>query len=190
VLVQLLQHPDYLKRVVGELDDLLPVAGLADQAILGEMTHLELAIKETERLRTITQLLLRVVKKPFTANGYEIPAGWLAFICPPITHRLPELYDNPDSYDPLRHSADHGEPTAQLFGFGGGPHRCLGINFAKYEMKAIIGLLLRRYEIELVDPDPQPDPDVIGAVPPVTPTLVRYRRRPAALGQSRRPAAL
>jgi cytochrome P450 len=45
-----------------------------------------------------------------------------------------------------------------LIGFGGGVHRCLGVHFAYLEMKVIITLLLQRYRLELIDPDPQPIP--------------------------------
>ena len=72
--------------------------------MVGEMEYLDMALKETERMRTITSLLMRVVKEPITVGEYKIPEGWLAFICPPVTHRLPEIYSNPDTYDPLRFS--------------------------------------------------------------------------------------
>ena len=157
--------------------------GDVSQAMVGEMEYLDMALKETERMRTITSLLMRVIKEPITIGEYDIPKGWLAFICPPVTHRLPEIYSNPDSYDPLRFSPERNEQQPYgLLGFGGGPHRCLGTSFAKSEMKVIVSLLMQRYHLALVDPDPQPDTDVVGAQPPQAPCIVRYRRREQPLG--------
>ncbi len=183
VLVQLLQHPEYTALVEQELADLMREVGVTSQTMVSEMEHLEMALKETERMRTITSLLMRVVKEPLTVGDYEIPAGWLAFICPPVTHYLPELYTNPEQYDPLRFSPERNEQQPfSLLGFGGGPHRCLGTSFAKNEMKVIVSLLMQRYHLELVNPDPQPDRSVVGAMPPEAPCMIRYRRRVQPLG--------
>ena len=40
----------------------------------------------------------------------------------------------------------------RLIGFGGGRHRCIGLTFAYLQVKAIWSVLLRRYELSLVDP--------------------------------------
>ena len=178
VLVQLLQDPAYLQALVAEIDrELAPEAPLT-QAGLQQLLHQDWALKETERMRTITAMLLRVVKEPVTLGGYEIPAGWLLFLCPPLVHNDPALFGEPQRYDPYRFAPEGDDQAAgNLFGFGGGTHRCLGASFARNEMKVILTQLLRRYELALVDPDPQPDPDVVGAVPPAAPCLVRYQRR-------------
>lgn len=65
---------------------------------------------------------------------------------------------------------------AKLIGFGGGVHRCLGVHFAYLEMKVILTLLLRRYELRLLDPNPKPIP---GAKTkwPASPCRVAYRLR-------------
>ena len=108
--------------------------------------------------------------------------GWLLFLCPPLVHNDPALFGEPQRYDPYRFAPEGDDQAAgNLFGFGGGTHRCLGASFARNEMKVILTQLLRRYELTLVNPDPQPDPDVVGAVPPTAPCLVRYRRRTRAV---------
>ena len=66
-----------------------------------------------------------------------------------------------------------------LIGFGAGSHRCLGKDLAILEMKILLGRLLRRHALELVDPDPVPkrgpDPNR-----PRAPVRIRYRRRGVA----------
>ncbi|MHB8646832.1 MAG: cytochrome P450, partial [Thermomicrobiales bacterium] len=48
-----------------------------------------------------------------------------------------------------------------LVGFGGGPRICIGINFAKVEIKAMISEILRRYTLELA---PDQDVELFGVI--------------------------
>lgn len=55
--------------------------------------------------------------------------------------RDPEVYDNPDSFDPERYySGDAEEKGAKNFlVFGTGPHYCIGQNYAQYNLALCIG---------------------------------------------------
>ena len=66
-----------------------------------------------------------------------------------------------------------------LIGLGGGIHRCVGVHFAYLEMKVILTLLLQRYELELIDPDPEPIPGQKTKWPQ-SPCRVRYQAQRAA----------
>ena len=81
----------------------------------------------------------------------------MILISPAVAHRLPEQYPQPDEYRPDRFLSDP-RGMRELIGFGGGTHRCLGVHFAYLEMKVILSMLLQRYHLELIDPDPQPVP--------------------------------
>jgi cytochrome P450 len=86
-----------------------------------------------------------------------VPAGTYAFYSIAATHLLPEAFEHPEVFDPERFAAPREEqkrtPYA-LVGFGGGPRICIGINFAKVEIKALVSQALRRYDLEAV-PDQQ-----------------------------------
>lgn len=187
-LLGLLLHPAWLARVVEEQEEVLAdEADAADPAALKKLERLGWAIREAERLTPATTLLMRQVARELEVGGFRIPAGWKAVVCPAVTHRLPELYSRPHEYDPERFSPERGEGSApgSLLNFGGGLHRCLGLHFARYEMKVILALLLRRYALELVDRDPRPDYRT-GLTRPLAPCRVRYRRhrREAARGEN------
>jgi sterol 14-demethylase len=178
-LVHLLQHPDYFKRVVSDLDSAWPEGDDLSLSKLREFDSLEWALKETERLQPVAEMLIRTTTEPVEMNGYLIPEGWIVFLSPHASHRLPELFENPHIYDPLRfgpgREEDRQDPYA-LVGFGGGPHKCLGMNFAYTEMKVIFSLLLHQYELELLTPDPKQVRDA-GTVRPERPCMIRYQRR-------------
>jgi sterol 14-demethylase len=93
-----------------------------------------------------------------------------------VTHRLPDLYDDPDTFYPDRY-LENPKAVHQLIGFGGGTHRCLGIHFAHLEMQVLITRLLRAFHLELIDPDPRPVRGVRTRWPQ-SPCRVRYRKRP------------
>jgi retinoid hydroxylase len=78
-------------------------------------------------------------------------------VSPLFTHRLPEIYAEPDLFDPNRFAPPREEESKHpysLIGFGGGTHSCIGVEFAKMEMKLILGILLDNTDIVS---DPLPD---------------------------------
>ena len=69
---------------------------------------------ETERLRPSADMLLRDGTKPSDIGGYHIPAGWKVQVAGEVAHRLPDVFAEPDFYDPLRYApaARRINPTA------------------------------------------------------------------------------
>jgi sterol 14-demethylase len=145
-------------------------------AHLNELKVLERALKETERLHPVAFVLIRqAIEDIPLPTGHVLPKGWMVAISPWISHRLPEVFEAPERFDPDRFLPERGEKLTNLVGFGGGVHRCAGVNFAYLEMKVIVTMLLRHYELELLDKDPQP---IRGSHTkwPESPCRVRYRR--------------
>lgn len=177
-IIMLLQNPDYLQRVLDEIAAVAPAGVHVTPKRMVQFDHIGWAVKEVERLRPSAELLMRVVKEPTVFGEYEIPTGWLVQVAQPIGHTLPDLFDNPEQFDPLRFSPERAEDKQHrfaLFGFGGGMHKCTGMNFANNEMTIITALLLRQFELELLTPDPEIERG-LGASRP-TKTMIRYRRR-------------
>lgn len=176
--IQLLRHPDYLGLVLDELSETLPAGTQLDLRTISQFDYLKWAIRETERMHPSADMLLRYNAKPFDLGGYHIPEGWFSMVSPEIAHRLPNLWEDPARYDPLRFRPERAEDKQHRFaliGFGGGVHRCAGMNFALNEMTVILSLLLQQFELELLTPDTETT-HALGASRP-TATRVRYRRR-------------
>lgn len=179
--VLLLQHPAELDALRRE------AAGIANDgpprlAALKRLQRLDCCLKEAERLHPPLVMLMRTVLRAFTVGGVRLPAGSLALVSPAIGHRLPEVFGEPQKFDPDRFAAPREEDRAtpfSLIGFGGGKHRCIGLAFAHQQIKIIWTLLLRRFDFELIDGAPQPDFTTF-VVGPHAPCRLRYRRRTAA----------
>ncbi len=175
--VELLRRPHELRRLRDEQRDLVDGNEPLTPAGIRQLSHLDRFLREVERMDPVVALIPRAAERTIEYDGYRIPAGSWVFLAPAISHRLPETFPDPDQFNPDRY-LDNPRSVGALIGFGGGMHRCLGVNFAYLEMKVVLVRLLQRFDLELVD-DPQP---VRGwkAKWPSSPCRVRYRRRTVA----------
>lgn len=177
-IILLLQHDDYRQLVLDEIARVAPYDVHIDPKRMIQFDHISWAVREVERLRPSADLLMRVVKEDIEFGDYLIPAGWLVQVAQGVGHRLPAYFDEPERFNPLRYSPGFEEDKQHrfaLFGFGGGAHKCTGMNFANNEMTIIIALLFREFELTLLTPNPT----VVygsGASHP-SKTMIRYRRK-------------
>lgn len=107
---------------------------------------------------TFIMILRRAEKDiPITVEGksHVIPKGDYVVVSPTVSMRLKSTFPNPDTFDPDRFAApreEHKKPYSYM-GFGAGPHSCMGQNFAFLQVKTILSILFREYEIERVAPE-------------------------------------
>ncbi len=180
ILIEMLRNPEALKSVRQEIDTLFGADGEVTFESLREIPHLDNTIKEVLRLHPPLIILLRKVAKDFHYRDYTVKAGKMVCISPPVSHRIPSIFKDPDRFDPNRYAPGREEdelPFAWI-AFGGGRHKCSGNAFALLQLKSIFCILLRRYEFELVDPpETYKDDYEQMVVQPKQPCRIRYRRR-------------
>ena len=87
-LHHLLQNPEWLERVRAEVREV----GTTD---LDKLVLLDAAIKETLRLTPIIPMVGRVLGKPMTIGGIDLPAGAVALACIYLVHRRADLWPEP-----------------------------------------------------------------------------------------------
>ena len=177
--LEMLRDVDYVDKVRDETQEIYATRKYLDYAGLKQQLVLERAVRECERLHPPLILLLRRVISSFEFKGMKIPAGAFAMVSPAVSHRLHDVFVDPERFNPDRFSPPHGEDKQHqhtLIGFGGGKHRCMGKNFAVMQIKAIWSVLLDQFDFELETPFPGPNYGswVTG---PEEPCMVRYRRR-------------
>ena len=118
--------------------------------------------------------------KDFHFKGYTVKAGKYVCASPRVSHRIAEIFPEPEKFDPDRYLENRQE-DAQPFSwiaFGGGKHKCTGNAFAMLQLKAIFSILLRRYTFELIDKkDYYQDDFTQMVVQPLSPCRVRYIKR-------------
>jgi sterol 14-demethylase len=176
-IILLLQHPDYLRLVQEEIETQTRIGYSLDGSVMRALQHVYWAIDETARLRPSAPMQLRIVEEPIEIGDYIVPAGWLLRVSAATSHYQEEVFDNPEAYDPYRFSPERGEGknSFNIVSFGGGLHKCTGMNFANNEMAVITTLLFQQFDVELVTPDPQV---LVGVgANRATEAIIRYRRK-------------
>ncbi|MDQ0578868.1 cytochrome P450 [Streptomyces rishiriensis] len=101
-------------------------------------------VHETLRLYPSAWILPRHAAEDDILGGYAIEAGTDLLVCPYLTHRDPELWPDPEHFDPLRFVTPGGRPTdpGAYYPFGIGPRACLGVQFALRESTVLLEQLL------------------------------------------------
>ena len=180
-LIELMRHPEVLKDVVAELDDLYADGSEVSFQALRSIPRLEAALKETLRLHPPLVILLRVAKEPVTFGEHTVPAGAMVAASPRVSNRIAEDFPSPEEFDPGRYLDPRQEDLANRWTwipFGAGRHRCVGNAFAMMQLKAIFSVILRDYEFEMAQPSESYRDDTSKMVIQLAqPCRVRYRRR-------------
>lgn len=171
----LARHPQVRQRLRDEaalvLGDRMPT--VADVA---QLSATRMAIEESMRLYPPVWVLPRHVVSDDEIDGCRIPAGSTAVICPYVTHRHPATWRDPETFDPDRFTPERAaeRPKGAYFPFLGGAHACIGSEFAMIEMRLIVAMLLRAFDIEPVDgAEVRPVPSL--ALKPGAPVRVSLR---------------
>ncbi|XP_014510103.1 abscisic acid 8'-hydroxylase 3 [Vigna radiata var. radiata] len=101
-------------------------------------------ISETLRRATILPWFSRKASQDFEIEGYKIKKGWSVNLDVVSIHHDPEVFPDPEKFDPSRFD----EPVRpfSFLGFGSGPRMCPGMNLAKLEICVFIHHLVNRYK--------------------------------------------
>ncbi len=147
-LFLLAQHPNVMADLLDELESNLhgEPPGLEQ---LGKLRLLEGVINEALRLFPPLAYILKNAAEPFEMGGHEFPAGSSVMLSHFMTHRLPEIYEQPDRFMPERWLKIDPSPY-EYIPFSAGPRLCIGATFAMMEMRFVLAMLLQRYRLAVV----------------------------------------
>ncbi len=156
LVVELGRNPDVLAALRAEVGSVL-----GDRApTVDDLRTLPLAlgaVQEALRLWPPGPAAPRMAVAPSELHGMTIPAGRMVLYSAYVTGRLPELWSDPEHYDPSRWAPGAAEPHPYSFvPFGGGYRRCIGFALATLELQVIAIRLAQRVEWQLDRPDPKP----------------------------------
>jgi cytochrome P450 len=144
----LTQHPQFYSHLKDELTGTLRGAAPTFRQ-LNQLPLLEYAIKESMRLIPPVLWGVRYAVDNFELGGYEHKKGSSVLYSSYVTHHMPELYHEPQKFNPYRWEIIR--PSAyEYFPFNAGPRRCLGAEFAMIEMKITLAILLQKYHFSLI----------------------------------------
>ncbi|XP_054706474.1 cytochrome P450 4c3-like [Uloborus diversus] len=149
-------HPHVQEKIDAELHDIFgsDKNRQATQDELRNMKYLECVLKESQRLFPSVPMIGRHLNEDINFDGYTIPKGTTLHLNFYVLHRNPEVFPNPEKFDPDRFLPENSlnrHPYAYI-PFSAGPRNCIGQKFAMLEEKIIISNILRNFEVSSIDP--------------------------------------
>ena len=136
-------HPEWQERARREVLTMPERLGYDD---LDAMPTMDLIMKEALRLRPPVPAIPRAAVRDTELCGHFIPAGTFVVSLVGSNHRLPDVWPNPDAFDPERFAPDRAEQSVHRMAwmpFGGGAHKCIGMSFARMEAFTVMHAMLR-----------------------------------------------
>lgn len=158
----LLAGPDRLER-----DDLPDSPEAACNPVDGDgfvdsIPYTRRVWQETLRLYPPLPIFGRTAKSDVEFGGVDIETGSHVLLSPYVVHRDPDVWTDPETFDPSRFRNDDRHEFA-YFPFSGGRHACLGEAIATAEAMTVLATTLATHRVEFAGPgveDPHEGPDV------------------------------
>ena len=154
------RHPGVQSRMADAAAKVFGGSG-PDFTDSAQLATIEQAFRETVRLYPPVYLFSREVAEPAVIGGYAMSPGSQVFLSPYLTQRDARWFPDPDTFDPLRFTpeSEGSRPACSWFPFGAGPHACVGRGFALSEATLILARIVRRYCLEPVHSQKDPEPE-------------------------------
>ncbi len=139
---ELARNPGEIAPLVAELDE-------------GGSARLDMAVDEILRLYPPAWIGPRRSVEAFELQGVHVPAGVNVNYCSWASHHLADVFPEPERFRPERFAPEAKAELAKgaYVPFGGGSRTCIGMRFGQLEVKAIATSILRRFRLELAEPD-------------------------------------
>ncbi|XXX81532.1 cytochrome P450 [Sorangium sp. So ce134] len=174
------QHPDIEERLHAEADAVLN-GGAAAHEHLPKLELTSRIITETLRLYPPIWLLTRSAVVDTHLGGHPIPAGTTIAYSPYLIHHRPDLYPDPERFDPDRWDGTRRPPPPRdaFIPFGGGARKCIGDQFGTIEATLALATLAARWHLRAL-PGQLVRPAVSASLRPHGLRMRASRRTPAS----------
>ncbi|GGX08740.1 cytochrome P450 [Streptomyces albulus] len=139
------RHPEIERRLHTEVNRVLKGAP-ATHASLPRLELTQRIITETLRLYPPAWLLTRTVTAATRLGGHMLPAGTGVAYSPYLIHHRPDLYDQPETFDPDRWNSPHLPPPRHaVIPFAAGARKCIGDTYAMTEAILALATITSRW---------------------------------------------
>jgi cytochrome P450 len=150
MLYELARHPDVLARLCEEQDRVLGGAAPTSEQLEREMPYLDMVFDEVLRLYPPAWIGPRRAVREFEFGGCTVPRGAYVNYCSWASHRIPEVFPEPEAFVPERFTRERKAalPRGAYVPFGGGQRICIGKRFGQTEVKLVATMLLQRLRLD------------------------------------------
>jgi cytochrome P450 len=128
---------------------------------LAHLPYTRMVVEESLRLYPPVWTISRTPREDDEIDGFRIPAGTVVVISPWVTHRHPDLWEEPERFDPERFTPARAaaRPRFAYIPFAAGPRQCIGEGFAMQEAQLVLATVAQRFRLDpasgdAVEPEP------------------------------------
>ena len=140
----LANHPHIAERVRQEADEVL-AGRTATTADLPALAFTSRVVTESLRLYPPAWVLTRIATTATELGGHPVKPGTTVVISPYLIHHRPDVYPDPERFDPDRHGDRM--PRSALMPFGAGGRKCIGDTFAMAETTLALATICARWRL-------------------------------------------
>jgi cytochrome P450 len=150
MLHELARHPEVMRRLHQEQDQVLGGESPTALQLEKEMPYLDAVLDEVLRLYPPAWIGPRRAIRDYEFGGCTVPRGAYVNYCSWASHRLPEVFPQPDAFIPERFTRERKAalPRGAYVPFGGGSRICIGKRFGQTEVKLVATKLLQRLRVD------------------------------------------
>ena len=144
----LLNHPQVIKKAQNEIDTVIGTDRLIDESDVINLPYLRCIINETQRLYPVGPLLVpHESSEDCIVSGYKIPSGTMLLVNQWAIHHDPNIWVDPERFDPERFEGLEGTKDGFKFmPFGSGRRSCHGEGLTMRVIRLTLRLLLQCFE--------------------------------------------
>ncbi|MES2644268.1 MAG: cytochrome P450 [Myxococcota bacterium] len=146
----LASHPAVEERLRSEIATVL--GGRAPETTdLAALSYADMVIRETLRVYPGAWGLNRRALKEEEIRGCVVPAGAQLIFSAWITHRHPDFWRDPETFDPERFASQRRAALHPFawWPFGGGPRTCIGRHLAMTQTMLLLTRIVQRTRVRL-----------------------------------------
>ncbi|KAJ4702076.1 putative Cytochrome P450 [Melia azedarach] len=154
-MTYLMKNAEAMRKAQEEIRHVTGNKGFVDEDDIQRLPYVEAIVKETMRLQpTIPLLLPRETMEKCSIDGYEIPARTRVYVNIWAIGRDPEVWDEPERFDPDRFmgsssSIDLKGQNFELIPFGAGRRICPGMSMGLATVQLALANLLYKFDWEM-----------------------------------------
>jgi cytochrome P450 len=147
------QHPEVEQKLSNELNALSTCSGFSE---LPRFLYTRQIIDETMRLYPAGWVVTRKALRDDRLGEYFVPAGTEVYVPPYFIQRHPDLWEEPDRFNPDRFRPENSRHRHRLatIPFSAGPRNCIGEHFARIEMQIHLMTIARHLRLRYTSSKP------------------------------------
>ncbi|MCE5166407.1 hypothetical protein HAX54_018945 [Datura stramonium] len=152
ILTELLRHPQVMKKLQKELQEVVGFERMVEESDLENLNYLDMVVKEGLRLHPVVPLLYHEAMEDCVVDGFHIQKRSRIMINCYAVQRDPNVWTEPEKFFPERFvgsSIDFRGRDFQLLPFGSGRRSCPGMQLGVTVVRLVVAQLVHCFDWEL-----------------------------------------